>query len=185
MAREPARRDLPTDAAAVRSAIGKWLAGHVWVPVLSVLTLAGIIAALLVVSLSPPSTSSPTASLSVTDSGLGKLLVDRRGLTLYLYTHDKPSTSVCTEVCARVWPPATISGKPTAAPGVSTAKLKTVKRPDNTMQLVYNGHPLYTFSGDTRTGQLGGEGFLGVWYVVSPAGRQINKPGSASTPPAY
>jgi predicted lipoprotein with Yx(FWY)xxD motif len=185
MAREPARRALPTDAAVARLTVGNWLAGHVWVPTLGVFALAGIIAVLLVVSLSASSTNSPRASVSVGHSDLGKLLVDGRGLTLYLYTHDKNSTSACTEVCARVWPPATISGRPKGAPGVATAKLKTVKRADNTIQLVYNGHPLYTFSGDTRGGQLGGEAFLGVWYVVSPSGEQITKPGSASTPPAY
>jgi predicted lipoprotein with Yx(FWY)xxD motif len=156
-----------------------------WVPVLSVLTLAGLIAALLVVSLSAPSTSSPGASVGVADSGLGKLLVDRRRLTLYVYTHDTPNTSVCTEACARVWPPATISGKPTAAPGLSTAKLRAVKRADNTRQLVYNGHPLYTFSEDTRSGQMGGEGFLNSWYAISPAGGLIRKPGSASAPAGY
>jgi predicted lipoprotein with Yx(FWY)xxD motif len=184
MVSEPARRVVHRRAA-VGSVIGKWLGGHVWVPVLSVFGLAGLIAALLVVSLSPSSTSSPGPSVGVADSGLGKLLVDRRRLTLYVFTHDGPNTSVCSEACARVWPPATISGKPTAAPGLSTAKLKTIKRPDNTRQLVYNGHPLYTFSEDTRSGQLGGENYLSAWYVISPAGQLIGKPGSVSTPAGY
>jgi predicted lipoprotein with Yx(FWY)xxD motif len=182
---EPAPRGSPTEVPAGRSVAARSLTGHRWIPIVSVLGVAGGIAALLVLSLSSTSTSSTGASVSVGNSSLGRILVDRRGLTLYLYARDGPGRSVCASACARVWPPATISGKPTAAAGVSPAKLKTLRRPDNTAQLVYNGHPLYTFSEDSRGGQLGGEGFLAVWYAVSPAGRRVSKPGSASRPAAY
>ncbi|MDQ6812056.1 MAG: hypothetical protein M3Z95_09185 [Actinomycetota bacterium] len=182
MARE-ARHELPPDAGA-RLTVGRWLAGHTWVPVLSIVALTVVIVALAVLSLSPSSPGPPRASVSVVNSGLGKLLVDRRGLTLYLYTNDGPSKSACFEACARVWPPATISARPTTGPSVSAQKLKTIRRPNNARQLVYNGHPLYTFSGDARPGQRGGENFLGTWYVISPAGRQIKGPG-ATTAPGY
>jgi predicted lipoprotein with Yx(FWY)xxD motif len=171
-------------ATAVHSAVGTWLSGHRWIPVLSALGLLGGITVLLVLSLSGSSTSS-AQSVAVANSSLGRILVDSRGLTLYLYAKDGRNASVCTGVCERVWPPATISGTPAAAAGVSAGKLKTIKRSDRRTQLVYNGHPLYTFSEDTRPGQIDGEGFLGVWYVVSPAGRGVKKPGSASQPAGY
>jgi predicted lipoprotein with Yx(FWY)xxD motif len=118
-------------------------------------------------------------------SSLGKILVNSSGLTFYTYTHDKRDVSVCTEACARVWPPVIAAGAPTAAAGVSRAKLTTIKRSDHRTQLAYNGHPLYTFSEDTRKGQAGGEGFLGAWFMLSPAGRPVKKPGSAAPPSGY
>jgi predicted lipoprotein with Yx(FWY)xxD motif len=150
------------------------------------LALAGGIAALLALSLSGSSPSRVVGpSVGVARSRLGRILVDSRGLTLYSYGHDKPNVSVCTDVCARVWPPATVSGTPTAATGISRRRLKTITRSDHQTQLVYGGHPLYSFSEDTRRGQMGGEGFLGVWFVVSPAGKPIKQPGAASPSGGY
>jgi predicted lipoprotein with Yx(FWY)xxD motif len=106
-------------------------------------------------------------------------------MTLYTYGHDKRNASFCTEVCARVWPPATVAGAPTGGAGVSRSRLGRIERPDHRSQLVYAGHPLYTFSEDTRRGQMGGEGFLGVWFVISPAGRTLKKPGSAAPSGGY
>ena len=84
-----------------------------------------------------------------------------------------------------MWPPATVAGTPTVAAGVSRRKLTTIKRPDGSTQLVYHGHPLYSFSEDTRQGQLGGEDFLGTWFVVSPAGQEVVKPGAAAASGGY
>lgn len=190
MAREPSGPDLASGtssrAGAWRSDAAKWLIGHRWIPALIGVAVAGGIAALLVLSLSGSSTSNVSGpSVSTETSSLGKLLVDSHGLTLYSYGHDSRNVSVCTDACARVWPPATVSGSPTAASGVSQAKLRTIKRSDNRTQLVYNGHPLYNFSEDTRRGQIGGEGFLGVWFIVSPAGKPIKKPGSTAPSAGY
>jgi predicted lipoprotein with Yx(FWY)xxD motif len=190
MARDPAGPDLApgsySRAGAWRSDAAKWLIGHRWIPALVGVALALGIAALLVLSLSGSSTGNATGpSVGVEGSSLGKILVNSRGLTLYSYGHDTRNVSVCTDVCARVWPPATVSGAPTAASGVSQARLKTITRSDRRSQLVYNGHPLYTFSEDTRRRQIGGEGFLGVWFVVSPAGKPVKKPGSASPSAGY
>jgi predicted lipoprotein with Yx(FWY)xxD motif len=153
----------------------------------TVLALVGGIAALLALSLSGSSTNTVASgpSVGVGSSSLGKILVDGRGMTLYTYGHDKHNASVCTEVCARVWPPAIAASAPTAGSGVSGARLTTIERPDHRSQLVYGGHPLYTFSEDTRRGQMGGEGFLGVWFVISPAGRSIKRPGSAAPSAGY
>jgi predicted lipoprotein with Yx(FWY)xxD motif len=105
-------------------------------------------------------------------SKLGRILVDARGMTLYLFTDDRHGHSSCYHACARLWPPATVSGDPIAGPGL-TAKLSTTRRRDHVRQLVYNGHPLYTLAADMRPGQINGEGYSGSWFVLSPAGHQI------------
>ena len=125
------------------------------------------------------------ATVSVRSSPYGKILVNSSGLTLYMYTHDTRHVSVCTEACARVWPPAIAAGTPTAAGGVSRAKLTTIKRSDHRTQLAYDGHPLYTFSEDTRKRQAGGEDFLGAWFMLSPAGRPVKKPGFVAPSSGY
>ena len=99
----------------------------------------------------------------------------REGRTLYLYMKDRGTKSACSRRCSQVWPPATVSGAPTAGPGVTAAKLTTTRGADNRRQLVYYGHPLYTLTADVRPGQINGEGFLGTWYVISAAGKRIGK----------
>jgi predicted lipoprotein with Yx(FWY)xxD motif len=187
MARDPAERERGGGSRAVRSSAARWLTRRRVIPGLIVVAVAGAIAALVALSLSGSSAGGGASgpSLSVGDSSLGKILLDQRGLVLYMYGHDGRNSSNCTGVCERVWPPATVSGKPTLGPGVSPARVRRIKRSDQSMQLVYNGHPLYTFSEDTRRGQMGGEGFLGVWFVVSPTGKPVKKPGSTSAPAGY
>jgi predicted lipoprotein with Yx(FWY)xxD motif len=114
----------------------------------------------------------PAASVRMEHSKLGSILVDSRGMTLYLFTADRHGHSSCYAACARLWPPATVSGPPVPGPGL-TAKLSTTRRRDHARQLVYNGHPLYTLAADVRPGQINGQGYSGVWFVLSPAGHQI------------
>jgi predicted lipoprotein with Yx(FWY)xxD motif len=191
MARDPAGPDLaagpPPQAATGRSAAERWLGDRRWLPAVLVLAVAVVVGALLALSLSGSSTNTnaPGPAVRVGQSSLGKILINSSGLTFYMYTHDKRGLSACTEACARVWPPAIAAGTPTAAAGVSRAKLTTIKRSDHRTQLAYNGHPLYTFSEDTRKGQAGGEGFLGAWFMLSPAGRPVKKPGSVAPSSGY
>ena len=114
-------------------------------------------------------------SVRVAETKLGRILVNGQGRTLYLYMKDRGTKSACSRRCAQVWPPATVSGAPTAGPGVAAAKLTTTRSADNGRQLVYYGHPLYTLSADVRPGQINGEGFLGTWFVISAAGKRIGK----------
>ena len=120
-------------------------------------------------------TRAAAPSVQVAKTKLGRILVNAQGRTLYLYMKDRGTTSACSRRCSQVWPPATVSGAPTAGPGVEAAKLTTTRGADNTRQLVYNGHPLYTLTADVRPGQINGEGFLGTWYVISAAGKRIGK----------
>jgi predicted lipoprotein with Yx(FWY)xxD motif len=108
---------------------------------------------------------------------VGTALVDGQGRTLYLFEADKGDKSMCNGACASVWPPDTTSGKPKAGPGVSAAKLGTTKRSDGTLEVTYNGHPLYRYQADTKAGQDAGQGldqFGAEWYVLGANGSKID-----------
>lgn len=123
-------------------------------------------------------------TVGVARTGVGRVLVNARGRTLYLFLKDRDGRSHCTGRCTRVWPPALVSGRPRVGPGLKTSIVGTVRRPDGTRQVVYNGHPLYTLTADSGPGQTSGQGFQGTWYVVSPAGRAVI-PGGARPPAGY
>ncbi len=131
------------------------------------------------------SSSPPPAAVGVGGSRLGPILVDQAGRSLYVFGRDTAGRSACTEACARVWPPATVTARPRGGPGVAAAKLGVIRRADHRLQLTYGGHPLYRFSGDTARREIGGEGFLGTWFLVSPAGRPVVDPRAARAPAGY
>jgi len=121
--------------------------------------------------------------VSTASTSLGRVLVDSRGHTLYLFGKDKNAKSACTGMCASFWPPLIAAGKPRAAGGVRSSLLGTTKRADGRMQVTYNHHPLYTFVKDTKKGQTNGEGvnaFGGKWDAVSTAGTLVAKKSSGS-----
>jgi predicted lipoprotein with Yx(FWY)xxD motif len=120
------------------------------------------------------------ASVALASSKLGKILVDGEGRTLYLFEADTGTASTCNGACASAWPPLTTAAQPIAGPGVSASKLGTTKRSDGTTGVTYNGHPLYTYVGDSAPGQTtgqGSDGFGAEWYVLSAAGNQIETSG--------
>jgi predicted lipoprotein with Yx(FWY)xxD motif len=117
-----------------------------------------------------------TGTVNVASTGLGKILVNSSGLTLYLFEADKGTTSNCSGACAAAWPPLVTSAKPTAGGGVKGSLLGTTKRPDGTTQVTYNSHPLYRFASDTKPGDTTGQGVNGfgaLWYGLSAAGNPI------------
>ena len=98
------------------------------------------------------------------------LLTDAKGLTLYWFAPDSPNKSVCYGSCAAYWPP--VAGNASAGPGV-TGTIGTIKRTDGTTQATYDGHPLYTYIGDSAPGQDGGNNINlngGLWHDVPVAG---------------
>ena len=118
-----------------------------------------------------------TVSLAAISKIPAKALVGSNGRALYLFEADKNGTSACTGACAAAWPPATVTGTPRAGSGLNPALLGTITRPDGTVQLTYNGHPLYYFAGDAGAGTANGEGskaFGADWYVVNAAGSKID-----------
>jgi len=156
-----------------------------------VLTIGAVAAALsLTFALSSASASSGSAravaKIGIASSQLGRILVDGRGRTLYLFAMDRNGKSTCYGACAGYWPALTTKGKAKAIGGARKALLGTTRRRDGRLQVTYHGHPLYRFSGDTAAGQTSGEGltdFGGGWWVVSPAGKKIV---STATPnPGY
>lgn len=105
--------------------------------------------------------------------GLGKVLVDSEGMTVYLFTPDKGSTSVCYGGCESAWPPVMAEGKPSAGEGAMSTALGTTKRKDGSMQVTYEGHPLYTFVGDKAPGEANGQEDEGVWFVLDETGSEV------------
>ncbi len=124
----------------------------------------------------PPNTPTGPATVNVTaNSKYGSILTDAKGMTLYLFTKDTSTTSTCTDGCATIWPALLTSGSPAAGTGVDGTKLGTTTRPDGTVQVTYNGHPLYYFAQDKASGDANGQGIKSVWYVVSPTGDPIKQ----------
>jgi predicted lipoprotein with Yx(FWY)xxD motif len=118
-----------------------------------------------------------TVSLQAVAGIPGEALVGSHGRALYLFEADRHGTSACTGACAKAWPPDTVTGAPHAGSGVSQALLGTIKRADGTLQITYNGHPLYYFIGDKAAGAAKGQGlnaFGAGWYVVSASGSKID-----------
>jgi predicted lipoprotein with Yx(FWY)xxD motif len=106
-------------------------------------------------------------------AALGSFLVDSKGMTLYLFTKDSPNTSNCYGSCAGYWPPLLTTGAPVAGTGVTASLLGTTKRTDGTLQVTYNGWPLYYYVSDKAAGDITGENVQNVWFVISPEGKQI------------
>jgi predicted lipoprotein with Yx(FWY)xxD motif len=121
---------------------------------------------------SAPSSSAASGSgltLKTAKGSAGIWLTDPAGRTLYLYTHDKGSTSACYGECAEDWPPLTTTGSVTITGQYTVPKdVGTTTRTDGTKQVTYGGHPLYYYKGDTAPGQTKGEGVGGVWFLIGP-----------------
>jgi len=143
---------------------------------------AGVsIAALVVLAISvalaggpapPPPASGGRAVLKTATIGGMTVLTNAQGFTLYWFAPDTPAKSACYGTCAGYWPPVTVTGTPSAGPGI-TGKLSTIRRSDGNTQVTYNGHPLYTYAGDTAPGQAFGNNLNlngGLWHEVTVSG---------------
>ena len=129
-------------------------------------------------------TGKPPA-IRVARTGLGRILVDSHGRTLYMFTRDSDTVyvpSACTGACAAKWPPALVTGTPTVGRGVKASLVSTADRGDGKPQLTYNDHPLYLYEEDGKPGDTKGENtneFGGDWYALSPAGSAVRGPASS------
>ena len=140
---------------------------------------------------SAPATAARGTTVHVAKSRLGKILVDSRGRTLYLFKKDKGKKSACSGACAQFWPPLRTSGKPKAGSGAKASLLGTAKRSDGKPQVTYNGHPVYGFVMDKKAGDTNGEGvtaFGAKWFAISASGKQVSpksaKPAARKSAPA-
>lgn len=119
---------------------------------------------------SAAASSSVIVKIKKTDAG--PVLTNAAGFTLYTFQADKGSTSVCYGSCAQFWPPV-IGTAHMAAGQKINGHFGTTTRKDGKTQVTFNGHPLYTYAGDTQPGQTSGNGINqsgGIWNVITAAG---------------
>ncbi len=122
-----------------------------------------------------------TASLMVVDNTkFGKIVADGNGMTLYMYPNDtnNPSASNCYDACAQRWPPllADAGGKYDLQGDLDPKLFGTTTRKDNTMQVTFNGWPLYYWANDKKPGDTFGFGVGDIWWVMTPDGSIITAP---------
>jgi predicted lipoprotein with Yx(FWY)xxD motif len=157
----------------------KWLSGAAVLPLVA-LAVAGCGGSSN--SNASAATTHGSATVDVAKTSLGKVLVDSKGRTLYLFKKDKGTKSACFGACATNWPPLRAT-KPTVSGGLTASKAATTKRSDGKSQVTYNGHPLYLFAGDQKAGDTSGQGvnaFGARWFAVSSAGTAVSGSGSSS-----
>jgi predicted lipoprotein with Yx(FWY)xxD motif len=132
--------------------------------------IALVLLAVAVAGAGGPGPASTAGALQAESVGGVSVLANAKGFTLYWFVPDTATRSNCNGSCAVYWPP--VKGPATAGPGV-TGKLGTIKRSDGSTQATYNGHPLYTYVGDTAPGQARGNGLNlngGLWHEVTVSG---------------
>ncbi|MET7617213.1 hypothetical protein [Streptomyces sp. NPDC005408] len=114
------------------------------------------------------------STVKIADSSLGKILVDGKGRTLYLFTADGKNTNSmkCDAQCLKLWPP--MEGKPKAGAGADAKLINTTDVAGKT-QATYAGHPLYYYAPDKAAGDVKGQGIDKVWYVIDAHGKAITK----------
>ena len=117
---------------------------------------------------------------AATVPGLGVILVNAKGRTLYTFAPDKKSKVTCTSSCASVWPPVTLSAgeAPAAAKQIKASLLSSDANPSGGKVVTYAGWPLYTYVTDSAPGTAAGQALNlngGLWYVITPAGKVITK----------
>jgi predicted lipoprotein with Yx(FWY)xxD motif len=147
------------------------------IPLASVV--AGLTATIVLAGCGSDGAGGPDASphyevLAGSIAGLGKVITDGQGFTLYMYAPDHRGASQCYGVCARQWPPLILPRgitRPRAGHGVKVALLGTVRRRGGDLQVTYDGWPLYLWQGDTLPGEATGQAAdMGLWYTVSVTG---------------
>jgi predicted lipoprotein with Yx(FWY)xxD motif len=143
-----------------------------------VAAVAGVSAAMAATASTGQSAARGTVNLARTP--LGMVLVAANGRTLYRYTPDRKDVNRCSSVpiCAKYWPADLVKAgaKPTAGGGVNPKLVGTMKGPKSAKgmrQVTYAGWPLYYFAGDTKAGQVRGQGLYKTWYVVNAKGALV------------
>ncbi len=123
----------------------------------------------------PPNAEEGTVFVSLgSAAGLGQVLVDSQGHTLYAFSKDSEESSACTGACAKAWPPLLVeNGEPEPSNGAGASHLGTITLPDGSRQVTYAGHPLYSLVGDEQPGEANGNGstaFGGTWSALKGSG---------------
>jgi predicted lipoprotein with Yx(FWY)xxD motif len=150
------------------------------IPTPRIIAVVTAVAALAGCTTSTPSATGPTYEVSAASvGGVGKVLVDGQGFTLYLFEPDHRSASTCYGSCAQAWPPLVLPtgvAGPKAGAGTRAALIGTAPRTGGAHQVTYDGWPLYTWVGDTRPGIATGQArnnLGGCWYAVAADGGAV------------
>jgi predicted lipoprotein with Yx(FWY)xxD motif len=141
---------------------------------------------------SAPGGSQAATTVSVRGvDGVGDVLVDAEGAALYAADEEADGMVLCTDGCAAIWEPLTVSGNPTASDGLA-AELGVVNRPDGGKQVTFNGRLLYRFVDDPAPGIVTGNGFTDdfdgrvfTWHVATPTGVSSSNANSSSSGDGY
>jgi predicted lipoprotein with Yx(FWY)xxD motif len=137
------------------------------------------------VAMAATSSSSSGAVKGSSTSKYGTVLVNSSGMTLYRFTPDRKGVNTCTPVaaCSKFWPRLLVKGnaKPKVSAGASAALVGTLTQPKGLTQVSYGGYPLYMFAGDTKAGDVKGEGIGGTWFVVNVKGALVKHAVAASS----
>jgi predicted lipoprotein with Yx(FWY)xxD motif len=137
--------------------------------VVATLLIAGCTQQQLVQPTPQPTPVKPADTIKVSETSLGKILVDSQGKTLYYFANDVPASgaSSCNGQCAVVWPVFSSDTIKVSSP-LDQADFGTITRTDGTKQTTYHGWPLYYYQADTKPGDVKGENVLDVWFVIKP-----------------
>jgi predicted lipoprotein with Yx(FWY)xxD motif len=128
---------------------------------------------------SSETSGSEAAGIHSADTDLGTILVDADGYTLYVFTADTDGVSKCYDECADLWPP--VPGDAPVGSDLDASMFATTTRTDETEQRTVNGQPLYRYTPDTNPGDVTGQAFNDVWFVVGVDGNMIGGAGEAVT----
>src|SRR5215469_1640811 len=134
----------------------------------------------------PSSTAAVIKTTSATVNGQSvTILTNAQGMTLYYFKPDTATTSACTGSCSGFWPP--LIFKSSGSPGSATALpgALSVVTDANGQQVEYNGHMLYSYSGDKAPGQTNGEGIKGDWFVATTTLSNQGSPQATPTKNGY
>lgn len=112
--------------------------------------------------------------------GLGSVVVNAKGQTLYVFSPDKAKKVTCVGACAAVWPPLALSSgqKPGVSGQAKSSLVGSDPNPAGGRTVTYAGWPLYTYVTDTSPGTAHGQALKlngGLWYVIAPSGKLITK----------
>jgi predicted lipoprotein with Yx(FWY)xxD motif len=126
------------------------------------------------------SAAAAAVGIKTMSTSKGTVLANTAGMTVYWFAMDTSTASVCLAACLTIWPPVVLTAVP--VPGSLPKGFGTITRPTGQTQLTFDGHPLYTYAGDTSAGQITGNGVDangGLWWAMTPAGTQIGSSSSS------
>ncbi|MEV8144800.1 hypothetical protein [Specibacter sp. NPDC078709] len=132
-----------------------------------------------------PNPASTTSDLHTASTTLGKVLVNGAGMTVYFFDHDTPQekASTCSGPCASLWPAVSTSSMVPTITGV-TGTVGTITGVDGAAQVTLNGLPLYTYAADKNPGDVSGQGYGGIWWVIGADGAKVTHAPTVTPTPA-